>query len=245
MMRSAIILASVLVLCTTQAMATMTVGNIGQRNQTATTNVITTGLDCPIGSMQLEAAAYVTIADTLASTVDSATNTWGTPFDNIAGTGVGIGWNFANNTTHDLPNGGSISSTFSGTTASEVNAACVSGVITSSPLDKSAITAQGLTATSGTTLNSGTLSQATETIFAAVALSAAGGTFSCGAGFTKLSQISQIPTVVICYDIVTATSSVAFTPSWVSAANYVEDMISIKGVASLGGAGPGLMLGTP
>lgn len=222
--------------------AALSVVTLGSAHGTAaTTRALTTATnDCPIGSLIVAETANVTIIDTLSSVVDSAGNTWQTPIDNLSGTGIGIGWAYAVNSTVDLPIGGTITATFSGSTTSALSAVCIGGAATSSPLDVHNQSANGLAASSATTVNSGTLSQANEILLGGLNTATTSGTVTCGGSFTKTNAgASATPNPTICTLIVAATTSVAFSPTWTTSPNYITDLISFEapgGVAATPGS---------
>ena len=123
-MRKLLIVLCLLLFAPIGANAAITVATLGTRTQTAsTTSVLTTaGNACAAGSTIIVFTSYVTVADTLSSATDSAGNTYKTPIDNIAGTSVGIGWVYAVNTGTNLPIGGTITLTYSGSTVSAMAA---------------------------------------------------------------------------------------------------------------------------
>lgn len=220
-------------LALTPAQAAITAAQIGNGAGpgTVSTLVLTTTVDCAVGSTVVLLATDTTQA--LVSVTDNATggaNTWSAPLDNLTGTGINLGWSYAVNTAHDLPIGSSITATFGGASANSLTASCIQGIVTSSPVDVSGQTAQGLAATSATTVNSGTLSQASEIVLGGLAGALAVGTVTCGTGWTSQSGgVSNIPSARICYQIVSSTTSVAFSPTWGGSSNYITDVISLKG----------------
>lgn len=190
----------------------------------------TTTADCPIGSTIILFATETTIADTLISVADDVGNTWAATFDNLTGTGIGLGWGIAINTTIDLPIGAHITATFGGATPNAMTGACIQGLATTSPKDILGQTSQGLAAMSATTVNSGTLSQASEIVLYGLGGAIAVGTVTCGTGWTSLSSgVSNTPSARICYQIVSSTASVAGSPTWGNPSNYILDLISLKG----------------
>jgi hypothetical protein len=214
----------------------------------ATTNVLTTsGSDCPIGSLPVVATVYLTIADTLSSVADNVSNTWQAPFDNITGTLVGVGSAYAINTTADISVGKTITATFAGSTPSGIAGICITGAATTSPLDVSNKTQQGTAATAATSVSTGTLAQANEIVVGVLVGTVAIGVVTCGTGWTKLPTLSNANgSVTICVQIVAATTSVSFAPTWANTANYVTDVYSFKAAGgatitptrTLLGAGP-------
>lgn len=231
-------------LLATPCAAALSVVTIGMHHMTTgTTNVLTTTTnDCPVGSLIVVTAGYVTVADTLSSVIDSAGNTWATPFDNIAGTGIGIGWAYAVNTANDLPIGGTITATFGGSVATQLNAVCISGAATAAPLDVASQSANGASATSATTVNSGTLSQANEILIGGFVSATASNTVTCGGSYTRINTASGTPSGTMCTQIVSSTSSVSFAPTWVTSANYVTDLVSFKAAPTGGGNVPPALL---
>lgn len=210
------------------AISIVTLGIGGNGSSSSLTN--TTTADCPIGSTIILLATQTTVADTLTSVSDSAGNTWAATFDNLSGTGIGLGWGIAINTTVDLPIGGQITANFGGATPNSFTGACIQGLATTSPKDVVGQTSQGLAATSATTVNSGTLAQASEIVLYGLGGATAVGTVTCGSGWTSLSSgVSNTPSARICYQIVASTASVAASPTWGSASNYILDLISLKG----------------
>lgn len=217
-----------------------------QKVAASTTNVLTTGADCPVGSLIVLIGSYTTIADTLSSVADSAGNTWQTPFDNIVGTGIGIGFAYAKNTTIDLPNAGTITATFAGSTVNAVAVVCVSNADPVAPLDTSNHSATGLAASAATTVNTGTLANATEIVIGGFTTATAMGASNlCNGSFSKTVSLSGTsPALDLCTLVVSSTGSVAFSPTWTTANNYASDVVSFQGVSvkspsfGLTGVGP-------
>lgn len=236
MLRS-LIAAILLVFLLSPAEAAMTVKSLGTTNTSASaTGVITTATnDCPIGSLIVVFAGYVTFADEIASVSDSAGNLYRAPIDQLGGTAVNIGWVYAVNTTVDLPVGGTITVTFEGAVNNAVAAVCISGAATTNPLDLSNISVEGIAQTTATTTNTGTLNHANEVILAGAAFSANPGTKNCNGTWVKtINGASLTPTIIICTLVVTTTATQAFTPSWTLPVNYITDILSFSDTATSG-----------
>lgn len=217
----------------TPALAT-TIVTLGNHNQAASaTNILTTVTNsCVAGSTVVLSSAYVVLADTLASVTDSAGNTWKTPFDNITGTGVGVGFAYAANTTADLPVGATITATFNGSTNTTIAAACVRSMTGTIATDTTAATSQGLAATSATTVNSGSLATSTDVAFGFLAAPTSQGTATCNGSYSKTGNSVTTPSITTCFQILASSSSLAFSPTWTNAVNYVSDLITFKGTSS-------------
>ena len=227
--------------------AAITRVNLGyhQSSGGGTTNVITTGADCPVGSVIVVVSSLNFASDSLSSVADNATggsNTY-TTFDNIAGTGTEIGWGYTSVvTTNDLPIGGHITLTFGSTlTNSTATAECVSGITASPALDVHNNTSQGTAASSATTVNSGTLSKSSEILYGGVSFSGGTGSQTCGGSFSTAQTSTSY--VMMCYQVVSSTASVGFTPSWVGGSfNYVSDLVSFQATGGSASVIPSLTL---
>jgi hypothetical protein len=113
----------------------VTLGNSGTLATASLTNTFTTTTNaCPAGSLIILWANYESTSDAPSSVTDSAGNTYQTPIDNIAGSGIGIGIVYAKNTSANLPVGGTITATFAGSVTSRVGASCVTGASQTAPL---------------------------------------------------------------------------------------------------------------
>lgn len=231
----------------TPAQAGMSIASLSIHRQTAlATNVLTTaGSDCPVGSLIVVYTAYLTVVDTLSSVTDSAGNTYQAPFDNIAGTLVGVGWAYAKSSTVDLPIGGTITATFAGAETSKVGALCISASHPASPLDTSNHTDNGVAATASANVNTGTLTNATEVVIGLLALASTTATANCNGSYAlALASIANSPSLQVCTQAVASTASVGFAPTWSDANNYVTDLVSFQGVSptlpaiSMTGVGP-------
>lgn len=221
------------------AYAALSLANLGQHNVPGNaTNILTTATNaCAAGSLIVVQASYGTLADPLSSVVDSAGNTYQTPIDVISGTSIGSAWAYAINTSSNLPVGGTITATFAGANANAIQAVCIGGADTSTPLDKSNNTAQGTGTTSASTVSTGTLSNTAEVVLGTLANPTAPGTVTCGGSFTKIA-FNGTPSVNLCYQIVASSSSVSFAPTWVNSVNYVTDLISFQAPGGGGPTGP-------
>lgn len=234
-------------LAASQAQAAITVATLGSHAQTtAATNVLTTVTnDCPIHSTIILLAANATAADTLTGVTDSAGNTWQSPVDATAGTGVGLATAYAINTTVDLPVGGTITASFTSNTTF-INAICVQNLANTTPLDThNPPPSTGSAATSATSVATGTLRSSAELIVGSLGGNVAMGTFTCPAGFTKPSiNNSGGPSLLMCYEVVASSSSVGFAPTWTNSANYVNNVVSFSDTNSGAVATPkGTLLG--
>jgi len=182
------------------------------------------------------AAAYTTVADTLTSVADSAGNTWAAAFDNNNTTGIGMGLDYALNTTVDLPVGGTITATLVGTGTSTTSAFCVQGIGVLSALDISNQVSTGLAATSATTVNTGTLNFNNELVIGILATATSGAGYAPGGSFVTQGTVdTDIPSINFGTQVVGTNASVASSPTWTGASNYVSDVVTFKGVA-VGGA---------
>jgi hypothetical protein len=215
--------------------AGMAAVNLGvHKASAALTNVLTTNAnDCPIGSLIVLQASYLTIADTLSSVADSAGNTWQTPIDNTTTTGLGLGWAYAKNTTVDLPGGATITATFAGSTISDVGALCVSNADKTAPLDTHNHTAVGSASTTATTVSTGTLSNTQEIVIGGLTKNVIEG-ITCNGGMTKITVNNQNPAINMCTLIVQSQASVSFTPNWPTPDTYVTSLLSFKSVPIYG-----------
>lgn len=241
MMRK-IFLAIAFALCATQAQAALVVTPLGKAQGIPNGSnqiVLTTVADCPVGSLiVLFDGGATAVANNLSSIADSASNSYAAPFDGHvnAAAFANLIWANAINTAHDLPLGGTITSTYANnSTNHSFLAICITGAATASPLDISAKTANGagVAATSATTVNSGTLGQANEVVLAGEAFGGNSGTVTCGGAYTKYeTQVSGSTGIAtLCGQVVASTASVAFSPTWGTSQTWITDLISFKGVA--------------
>lgn len=250
-----LLLAGLFVLCSLQANAALVVTGLGKVEGIPNGShqlTATTGGDCPVGSLIVifNSRINVTVND-LASVADSASNTYGSPFDgqtNALGF-IAVIWVNAINTGHDLPNGGTITLTYGNPSVQPETAliACVTGANTSSPLDIS-----GKTANNGVTPNTtcttpgcpttGTLAQAAEVIFGGGATAAGSGTYTCNGSFSKIETQTGTAGATMCTLIVASTASVGFSPSWATTNPWLIDMTSFKAVSAIKGVPSSLSL---
>lgn len=206
-------------------------------------NLVTTGADCPIHSLVVVVVAFANPAATITSGQDDSGNTYQTPIDSTAGTSIGLGIVYAQNTTVDIPLGANITANFSTTVTTQISAICVSGIATTAALDTHAHTSTGLAATSASVVSTGTLAQASELIIAVVVGNNALGTVTPSGSFVNSGTVSASPGSQIMYQIVAATTTVSSTPGWGSSSNYVSDILSFKGAAAAAGGPSGALIG--
>lgn len=203
---------------------------LGSANVTGSSNPITTGAAVPTGSLILVVAGYATVLDTLTSVTDSVGNVY-TVIENDAGTGIGVSLAYCANCI-SLTNIQVITANFSGSTVNSVACGYVPNVAPSSPLDTSGHSSTGLAATSASSVATGTLAMSDEIVIGIVGTNASTGLAS-STGFTNLKgQANTGATIRMLYDIVAATTSVAWAPSWSTAANYASAVFSFKGIAA-------------
>jgi hypothetical protein len=220
-----------------EAQASLSITALGKA-QGATSGsklIITTGADCPVGSLIVIFTATAAVTSDLSSVTDEVSNSYATldPQTNAAGV-ISLQWADAAHTTSDLPNGDTISVTFTTNIVQELVAAvCITGAATS-PLDISGKTANGgaTGATTALTVSSGTLSTANEVILVGTALGGNSGTFSCSGSWTKEETQSTggSPTGTLGGQIVSSTSSVSSTAcnTWATSQTYIVDMTTWK-----------------
>lgn len=171
--------------------------------------------DAPIGSLivvtaQNFSAVNATITGCVLSSGDALTQA----SQNAAQSGIFSSsiW-FASNTAHDLPISGTITCTTSTGTYSLVGYK-ITGA--NGPLDKTNKSASS--SASGVLLATGTMCNASEIIMANTQLGSE-TTYTESANFTQLVN-GSVQETDIAYDIVSATTSVAYAPSWTPAAGY-------------------------
>jgi hypothetical protein len=195
----------------------------------ATTLVITTTADCPIGS-EIVVVATAKTSVTISSVADSAS----------AGSYAGLtqganstGGRFfhADNSGADLPSGGTITITYSSSSpAKAAAAACVSGVATSSPADSvtfASATGTGTTPASGATTTSTYASE----IFFGFATAASGETYTNNASWTPLGAVVQSSAggFIWGYQTLSATGSVNYNPTMNNSTTWVAQAQGFKG----------------
>lgn len=199
------------------------------------TVAITTTADCPAGSLLVVLTGAANDTSTASSVTDNATggaNTYGGLNTITSGAGVANMRAFhADNTAHDLPLGGTITVTWSSTSAPKLAAAeCVGGAA-ASPLDVNA-TGTAFTTTTTPTQATGSLAQASEIIYG-FELSQGGVFTSAGTGFTSAqSQVQNANTLATAFDIVSSTSTVTFGPTLTSSSSGVINVATFKAAAS-------------
>lgn len=210
-------------------MAIGTPVDLGNHNQAAsTTNILTTGADSPVGSLIIVFVSYVTVADTLSSVADSAGNTY-VVLENFVGTGVGIGIAYCSNSTIDLPNGGTITATFGGSTASEISACNVSGA--NGGVDLQNQTDSGLAAKNINDVVSGTPAVANEIFFGVLGTATTPGsvTYNGANAFVVVGASSaSTPTIAKGRLIISSIAAVTARFSWGNSVNYAFDLVSFK-----------------
>lgn len=229
--------------------AALSIGTMGSNHQaTLNTNALTTvTTSCPTGSLIVVLAGFTTIADSISSVSDGTTNTY-TSVDDLNGTGISLEWAYSFNTANAVNTGSTITVTFNGTLTSEIGAVCIQGAATTAPLDVSNQSAQGTLSTAATAVNSGTLAQASEILLGGVAWPTTPGTRSCqgsgsGTWNSTTAGPTSTPTISICSQIVSSTSSVSFAPSWGTTNSYITDLVSFKAPGG-GGASSAPLLTT-
>lgn len=199
----------------------------------AATLVLTTTTDGPVGSLIVLGTRTGSAASVLSSVADSAGNTWtvldaGSSVTNIPGCA------YAKNSSVDLPSGGTITATFSGTAGTKsVEAFYITGCDNTAPADAHNQTSSG-TATSATSVATGTLAQADEIVLGLAGLGNTSGGFTGDAAFTNIGNTDTTNGgLFAAYKIVASTASQAWVPTWTTSRNYGSNVVSFKGAASV------------
>lgn len=200
---------------------------INQNNGSATTAFATSmgGNACPASGLMVVWVRHSAAAVSVTSVTDSQGNTYALVDQQT--TAPGTVFAYAKGIT-GLTGGNSVTVNTGATSGTEdVALACVTGAQTGSPLDASGNNVTG----TGNTLStaSGALAQANEAVFGGVAFatSATTGT-SCNGSFSRLTNGGSTG-VMLCSQIVAATTSVSFAPSWAAGTSYSGDVVSFKG----------------
>lgn len=166
---------------------------------------------------------------TILSINDDASNTYQLAHQSTSPPMIECFWVAAANA---LASGGKIRVTFSGSNGLRhaIAAFTVSG------LNVGIVDAVGAattgTATSATSTSTGTLTQATELVVGVVTSASTPGTFTPGAGFTAIGGASGSAFIDTAYQIVAATTSITWAPTWVNSVLYRSRVASFMIQAS-------------
>ena len=165
----------------------------------------------------------------IVSTISDGTNSYTRAVTTLHGVARGEIWYKANAAA--VASGATITVTMSATaTSCNIQAARVSGIIPSSPLD--AAPAGNNTATTTPTVASGTLAQANEILFGAL-WDALGTTATESSGFTTITLQNATgvegTTMLLSYKIVAATTTVTYAPTIGTGTLQVTNLVSFKG----------------
>lgn len=201
------------------------------------TYVITTGVDCPAGSLIVIGVARSSATETISSIVDTAGNTY-TNAQDISGTAVRLGVRYCPGCLH-LSAGSTITVTLSDALAiGAISAFYIPGMVqNTTALDAAPSGTTGIAATSASAVATGTLAQSAEVIVGTLATAGATSAFAPGTGFTSIGGLSQTGVSInLAYQVVASTSTVSFAPSWTTAANYANDVVSFKIFIPVAGA---------
>lgn len=202
--------------------------------------VITTGATSSAGSMiVVVASAGTNSGNDLSSVTDSNSSTYTVLANTSTGRNIGIAVCYS---CPSLASGGTITATYSGTTAVHgAHAFYVANMATSSALDVTGTTQTG-SATSATSTATGTLATSDELIVGAANFAPSDpGTVTPGGSFSCLGAAPGTqPFLRVCVQVVASTTSVAWAPSWVNNVSYRTQVYALKGV-STGGASAALL----
>lgn len=177
-------------------------------SSTASGSSITTTVDAPVGSLII--VAILSPQSTVTNVTDSAGNSYSKAIASTTTTGYSTSsiW-YCNNSSIDLPSGGTITVTLSSGNYYAV-AAKTSGAI--GGLD---LTNTTLVNSTSLSLSTGTLNQSTEVVFGMISNFEGSTSFVESANFTTLvTAYDQANLLDLAYDVVSATTSVTYAPSW-------------------------------
>jgi len=200
------------------------------------TLVLTTTADAPVGTLIVVAVGYKNNG-AISSVSDSAGNTYtGNTQTSSSNGSIRLFWTIV---ATDLPQGGTITATYSATANNKLLiAANVSG-IAASPADATV----GATGTgTAPSVTSGTLNAAAATageIVFGVGEAAASETWSAEGGFTALATVNQSTTssLHLAYQTVNATTALTYAPTINTSAIWVAQIQGFIGAAASTGRG--------
>jgi hypothetical protein len=191
----------------------------------ASGTAISTTVDTPIGSLIVVAvSAWNSLNGTVTSVTDSAGNSY-TAVQRAANASEPYpsAIFYSSNTPNDLPNGGTITATNSGGVTQNVAAYKISGA--NGGIDVSTSTfVNGNTTLS---LSSGVLAVPNEILIGVTSSRNSLSGFTAGSPFTELLfGVTGVSTFA--YDIVSATTSVTYGPSWTNNGAMIGLLVSFK-----------------
>jgi len=99
------------------------------------------------------------------------------------------------------------------------------------------VASQQLGTTTGTSasISSGTLASASEILFGGMWLAGSASTITESSGFTNIFGAGASQWTAVGYKIVSATTSIAYSPSWTTSQKFTALLVSLKATASGGG----------
>ena len=221
-----------------------TYGSNHDAGGTSTIAATTGTADCPAGSLVGVFMNWATVGKTVTGIADNATG--GTnSYSSLtlyttdgSSSGAQMWYSIS---AHDLPNGSTITATFSDTTAMvrAIQVFCASGIAASSPVD----TGAGLTYThgNGTALSIGptaALAQADNLVVGLASVNYAGGALTyteggTGTTFSSLGTIIAInPSEHISTSVVSATTALTYAPTINSSRGWGAQIYVFKGAAA-------------
>lgn len=209
--------------------APVNLGGASDATNTVTSLVITTGANAPAGNLICVAIIGSATLNT-ATVTDSASNTYTLTAAKT--------WNTANRLFIAycanpvlLSSGQAITVSWTGVARAAVEAISVSGLLTVAPIDVSGAGTAG-TGTSDS-IATGTLGAANEIIIALTGLANTTAGYTPGGSFTSLTAPTQgnNSTLLWAYQIVAATTTVSYAPSWTTSRAFGSNVYSFKAPA--------------
>lgn len=194
-------------------------------------NSITTTVDAPAGSLIIVfVSAWAGTNGTATTVIDSASNTYTLAVQNVATVGQPYPGAifYCLNSANDLPIGGTVTVSNSGSINQNVGIWKVSGA-------NGGLDAINKTFSSGTSLSisTGTLTSSSEIVFGGVGTAGSMTGYTIGSGFTELffGFTGSMSAAGFGYQIVSSTTSVTWAPSWTGGGNKFGVLASFKATA--------------
>lgn len=212
-------------------------GSNSSQSSTNSTITITTSAAITAGNLAVAFFSFGSGGPTVSS-VSDGTNTYTLAVRQKSASGNFTDEIWYKENASAVSSGATITATLSASTTGGFGfaayAAQVSGIATSSSLDK---TASSNTNSTSPSVSTGTLSQSSEIVFASSSVNAGGNTcaYTEASGFTNLFKLysQSQEDCAVAYQIVSSTSSVTYNPSWSnSGGNGMETMVASFKAAS-------------
>jgi hypothetical protein len=225
----------------------------GYTTSGGTTNVITTTVDAPPGSL-IVVPTGIAGTTAISSVKDSAGNCANayTPNASVQAGSIRLAAYYCNVTGADLPSGGTITSTFVGATGKMVEMAfTITGIATSNPVDVSGSSNSSSANTQVTGVTITPTSANSEILIACVWITSAatGDNYLEDAGWNSMPTAGSTTNVLLhcAWKTVAATTPVTWAPTWTNNRSWTAIFTSFKAAGagapsvctiSLLGAGP-------